>query len=104
MKDIPTRVSKYSYIKNNPGINIWIDNLEEHPNLLNYHNQSFYRDENKLSWDSTNHQAFFPVRFLCVETHKNNLRKEKWILIADPDIFCSVVCSIFPVNQDYQLI
>ena len=23
---------------------------------------------------------------------------------AVPDIFCSFVCSIFPVNQDYQLI
>jgi hypothetical protein len=88
MNDVPTRIAKYSYKKHNPNLNIWTDKLEDHPELLKYHNYSFYRDGKQLNWDSTKHQAFFPVRFLCVETHKKNNREEKWILVADPDIFC----------------
>jgi hypothetical protein len=98
MNEIPTRVARYSFEKHSPGLNIYIERLEDHPKLLQYHNQPFYRGLTKskiekpplteLNWDSNKHQAFFPVRFLCCETHKANNRPEKWILVVDPDIFC----------------
>ena len=88
MNAVPTKVSKYSFEKLNPGLNVYVDPLEDHPKLLEYHNHTLYRGKKKLNWDSTKHQAFFPVRFLCGETHKTNNRQEKWILVTDPDIFC----------------
>lgn len=88
MNDVPTRVAKHSYEKHNPDLNVYVDNLEDHPKLLRCHNQAFYRGKFKLNWDSTKHQGFFPVRFLCCETHRINNRPEKWILVVDPDIFC----------------
>jgi hypothetical protein len=85
---VPTMVSKHSFLKENEGLDVYVETLEEHEKLLTYHNSIFYRDEKKLQWDSTKHQAFFPVRFLCVEAHKNKNRNNRWILVVDPDIFC----------------
>ena len=88
MNDIPAKVAKYSFEKQNPGLNVHLEYLEDHPKLLENHNHYFYRDGVKMQWDTTKHQSFFPVRFLCAESHKAKKRTEKWILVTDPDIFC----------------
>jgi hypothetical protein len=94
---IPTLVSKYSFTKENKDLDIYIENLDDHPKILSNNNSFFYRSGKKLQWDSTKHQSFFPVRFLCVESHKKNNRKHRWILVIDPDIFC--IKSIEILNQ-----
>tara|TARA_R100000700_G_scaffold14732_1_gene20686 strand:+ start:137 stop:973 length:837 start_codon:yes stop_codon:yes gene_type:complete len=88
MNKVAADVSKYSFLKHNPDINIYIENLEGHEYLLQHNNQYFFRGNNKLQWDATKHQSFFPVRFFCSETHKKLSRESKWILVCDPDIFC----------------
>lgn len=88
MNKVAADVSKYSFLKNNSGINIYIENLEDHEYLLQHDNKYFFRGNNKLLWDASKHQSFFPVRFFCVETHKKLKRENKWILVCDPDIFC----------------
>jgi len=95
MNDIPAKVAKYSFEKHNPGLEIYIEYLENHPNLLEYHNASFFRGNSQLTWDTSKHQSFFPIRFLCGESHINARRNHKWILVIDPDVFCLKDLSIF---------
>lgn len=84
---VPATVAMHSFKKNNNGLEVFIENLEDHEKILKYHNSIFYRKGKKLKWDSEKHQSFFPVRFLCVESHKLKKREYRWILVVDPDVF-----------------
>ena len=97
MNHVPAQVAKYSYCKHNPELEVYLDYLEDHPPLLKYDKSTFYRHyggKKKLCWLANKYQAFFPVRFLCSETHKKKKRKHKWILVVDPDIFCLKSLSV----------
>lgn len=84
---IPALVSYSSFKKHNPTLNITIENLEDRQLLMNYHEKTFFRGNNKLQLNVNSSQSFFFVRFICCEIAKRKNLK-KWVLIIDPDIFC----------------
>lgn len=88
MNEIPSKVAAYSFKKLNPGLDVYISYLEDYPILLKNHDKPFYRSGRRLVWDTSKHQSFFPVRFLCAETHRKMKRDKRWILVIDPDVFC----------------
>lgn len=89
---VPAMVGKYSFEKLNSSIKVFVEILENYENLIKNNNSIFYRNNNQLQWNITKSQSFFPLRFLCIETHNkrkiNDSNLKKWILIVDPDIFC----------------
>lgn len=86
--DVPAKVGKYTFIKYNPSINVYLKYLEDCNLILKNHLNYFIRDKSKLQLDINSSQSFFSVRFTCCEEHKQKKRKKRWILVIDPDIFC----------------
>ena len=84
---IPALVTKYSFKKNNPGLNIYIKNLEDCKLLKECHLKTFIRNGIECLLNIFSSQSFFFVRFICCELAKY-IDAKKWILIIDPDIFC----------------
>lgn len=94
---IPALVSYYSFLNENPNLQIYIKNLEDCNLLYKCNNKLFIRNKTDCMLNINSSQSFFFVCFLCCEEHKIKLRNKKWILVIDPDIFC--LKNIYKLNE-----
>lgn len=93
---IPALTSYWSFKKHNNGLEIYIENLENLPLLMECNGKNFIRGGRNCMLNTNSSQSFFFVRFICCELAKKKNSK-KWILIIDPDIFC--LKSIEKLNE-----